>query len=95
MLVVGLVLTHDALFDNAEAGHRIRVDQEAAVTTPVNAYPEPAVGATAVARLTPGDEVYVIGGPKRNNGQRWWQIVLASGDVGWVPEGFLEPAPTG
>jgi hypothetical protein len=46
-----------------------------------------AAGAGGSNRITPGENVSVVGGPTCNNHWIWWQVRKSDGTQGWLPEG--------
>lgn len=58
----------------------------------VNVRPDPSVGGDPITMLNAGDELTIASGPVDAEDYVWWEVILPSGDSGWVVEDFIEPA---
>lgn len=59
----------------------------------VNVRPDAGVAGDPVTMLNAGDELTIASGPVEGDGYTWWEVILPSGDSGWVVQDFIEPAP--
>ncbi len=58
----------------------------------VNVRPDASVAGDPVTMLNAGEELTIASGPVEGESYVWWEVILPSGDSGWVVEDFIEPA---
>lgn len=58
----------------------------------VNVRPDPSLAGDPITMVNAGDELRIASGPVEGESYIWWEVILPSGDAGWVVEDFIEPA---
>lgn len=70
-----------------ESGDPVRIIEDG-----VNVRPDASVAGDPITMLNAGDELTIASGPVEGESYIWWEVILPSGDAGWVVEDFIEPA---
>lgn len=58
----------------------------------VNVRPSASLEGDPITMLNTGDQLTIASGPVEGESYIWWEVILPSGDAGWVVEDFIEPA---
>lgn len=58
----------------------------------VNVRPDATLAGDPMTMLNTGDQLTIASGPVEAEGYIWWEVILPSGDSGWVVEDFIQAA---
>lgn len=67
-------------------------DQVVVTEDGVNVRPDPSVEGDPITMLNAGEELTIASGPVEGEDYVWWEVILPSGDSGWVVDDFIGPA---
>lgn len=78
--------------DEGPAGAFASGDPVVVTEEGVNVRPDASLAGDPITTVNTGDQLTIASGPVDAEGYTWWEVILPSGDAGWVVENFIESA---